>query len=84
MGTRCGNSVAKTLQAIDFEAGKDFNIVVVSFDATDTVEIAADKKKSVVHAFNRNGDLIHPDATLATLMARFLAGWLRERAWAIG
>ncbi|BBO34892.1 SCO family protein [Lacipirellula parvula] len=50
------NSVAKTLQAIDFEAGKDFNIVVVSFDATDTVEIAADKKKSVVHAFNRNGD----------------------------
>ena len=35
-------------------------------------------------ALNRNGDLIHPDATLAALMARFLAGWLRERAWAIG
>ena len=30
------NGVAKVLQAIDFEAGKDFNIVVVSFDATDT------------------------------------------------
>ena len=50
------NGVAKVLQAIDFEAGKDFNIVVVSFDATDTVEIAADKKNSVVHAFNREGD----------------------------
>lgn len=50
------NGVAKVLQAIDFEAGKDFNIVVVSFDATDTIEIAADKKKSVVHAFNREGD----------------------------
>jgi protein SCO1/2 len=50
------NGVAKVLQAIDFEAGQDFNIVVVSFDADDTVEIAADKKKSVVHAFNRNGD----------------------------
>jgi len=50
------NGVAKVLQAIDFEAGKDFNVVVVSFDATDTIEIAADKKKSVVHAFNRNGD----------------------------
>jgi len=50
------NGVAKVLQAIDFEAGKDFNVVVVSFDATDTVEIAADKKNSVVHAFNREGD----------------------------
>jgi protein SCO1 len=50
------NGVAKVLQAIDFEAGKDFNVVVVSFDATDTIEIAADKKNSVVHAFNREGD----------------------------
>jgi protein SCO1/2 len=50
------NGVAKVLQAIDFEPGKDFNVVVVSFDATDTIEIAADNKNSVVHAFNRNGD----------------------------
>jgi protein SCO1 len=50
------NGVAKALQAIDFEPAEDFNIVVVSFDATDTVEIAADKKNSVVHAFDRKGD----------------------------
>lgn len=50
------NGVAKVLQAIDFEPGKDFNVVVVSFDATDTIEIAADKKNSVVHAFDRDGD----------------------------
>lgn len=50
------NGVAKALQAIDFEPAEDFNIVVVSFDPTDTVEIAADKKKSVVHAFDRKGD----------------------------
>jgi protein SCO1 len=50
------NGVAKAAQALDFEPGIDFNIVVVSFDASDTVEIAADKKNSVVHAFDRHGD----------------------------
>ena len=49
------NGVARTLQAIDFEPGKDFEIVVVSFDPTDTVELAAAKKEAVVHAFDHDG-----------------------------
>lgn len=50
------NAVSKSLQAIDFEPGKDFNIIVVSFDPSDTYQIAADKKKSVISAFSRTGD----------------------------
>jgi len=50
------NGVARTLQAIDFKPGKDFEVVVVSFDPTDTVELAAAKKEAVVHAFNHDGD----------------------------
>lgn len=50
------NAISKSLQAIDFEPGKDFNIIVVSFDPTDTYQIAADKKKSVISAFSRTGD----------------------------
>jgi protein SCO1/2 len=49
------NGVARTLQAIDFEPGKDFEVVVVSFDPTDTVELAAGKKEAVVHAFDHDG-----------------------------
>jgi protein SCO1/2 len=50
------NGVARTLQAIDFEPGKDFEVVVVSFDPTDTVELAAAKKEAVVHAFDHDGN----------------------------
>jgi protein SCO1/2 len=50
------NGVARTLQAIDFEPGKEFEVVVVSFDPTDTVELAAAKKDAVVHAFDHDGD----------------------------
>ena len=49
------NGVARSLQAVGFEPGKDFEVVVVSFDPSDTVELAASKKKAVVHAF-RYGD----------------------------
>jgi protein SCO1/2 len=65
------NGVARTLQAIDFEPGKDFEIVVVSFDPTDTVELAAAKKEAVVHAFDHDGSgegwhfLIGDDKTVA-------------------
>jgi protein SCO1 len=48
------NGVARTVQGIDLEPGKDIEIVVVSFDPTDTVELAAGKKESVVHAFDHN------------------------------
>jgi protein SCO1/2 len=48
------NGIARTLQAIDLQPGKDYEVVVVSFDPTDTVELAAAKKDAVVHAFRRN------------------------------
>jgi protein SCO1/2 len=48
------NGVARTVQGIDFEPGRDVEIVVVSFDPTDTVELAAGKKEAVVHAFDHN------------------------------
>ena len=50
------NGVARSLQAVDFQPGKDIEVVIVSFDPTDTVELAADKKRAVVHAYNRHAD----------------------------
>jgi protein SCO1 len=50
------NGVARSLQAIDFESGKDFSVVVVSFDPTDTVKQAADKKKAVLGAYRKGDD----------------------------
>jgi protein SCO1 len=50
------NGVARCVQGLDFEPGKDIEIVVVSFDPTDTVELAATKKEAVVHAFNHDAD----------------------------
>jgi protein SCO1/2 len=67
------NGVARTLQAIDFEPGKDFEVVVVSFDPTDTVDLAAAKKEAVVHAFDHDGSgegwhfLIGDEKTVATI-----------------
>lgn len=48
------NGVARALQAIDLKPGQDCNVVVVSIDPTDTVQLAAEKKDAVVHAFRRN------------------------------
>jgi protein SCO1/2 len=50
------NGVARTVQGIDFEPGEDIEIVVVSFDPTDTVELAATKKEAVVHAFDHDAE----------------------------
>lgn len=50
------NGVTRSLRAIDFAPGKDFSVVVVSFDPTDTVELAADKKKAVVGAYRKSSD----------------------------
>jgi protein SCO1 len=50
------NGVARCVQGLDFEPGQDIEIVVVSFDPTDTVDLAATKKEAVVHAFNHNAD----------------------------
>ena len=50
------NGVARCVQGIDLEPGEDIEIVVVSFDPTDTVELAAQKKEAVVHAFDHDAD----------------------------
>lgn len=67
------NGVARSLRAIDFEPGKDFSVVVVSFDPTDTVEQAADKKRAVVGAYRKTSDgagwnfLVGDEATVGKL-----------------
>jgi protein SCO1/2 len=48
------NGVARCVQGLAFQPGQDIEIVVVSFDPTDTVELAATKKEAVVHAFDHN------------------------------
>ncbi len=50
------NGVARTVQGIDFQPGRDIEIVVVSFDPTDVAELAAAKKQAVVHAFDHDAD----------------------------
>lgn len=50
------NGVARAVQAIEFEPGEEFEVVVVSFDPSDTVELAAAKKEAVVHAFDHDAD----------------------------
>jgi protein SCO1/2 len=50
------NGVARCVQGLDFEPGEDIEVVVVSFDPSDTVELAATKKEAVVHAFDHDAD----------------------------
>lgn len=41
------------LEKIDFELGKDFNLITISFDPTDTPEFAADKKMNYLKSLQR-------------------------------
>ena len=50
------NGMARSLRAINLKPGEDYSVVVVSFDPSDTVEMAAAKKKSLLHAFNGSED----------------------------
>lgn len=47
------NDLLTRLKALDFTAGKDFRVVVVSFDARDDVEVAAGKRQTYVEAYGR-------------------------------
>jgi protein SCO1/2 len=49
------NGIASSLQAINLKPGTDYSVIVVSFDPTDTVEMAAAKKKTILHAFGKEG-----------------------------
>jgi protein SCO1/2 len=48
--------LARSLKAVDLKPGADFDVVVASFDPSDTVDLAAGKKKSVLAAYNRKAD----------------------------
>jgi protein SCO1/2 len=65
--------VARSLMGIDFHPGRDIEVVVVSFDPTDTVDLAAAKKRSTIDAYGRSDDgagwhfLIGDQRNVATL-----------------
>lgn len=42
-----------SLEAIDFNAGEEFNVLLVSIDPSETPEIAAEKKEYYVKSYNR-------------------------------
>jgi protein SCO1/2 len=45
------NSLAKVVDQVDLEPGKDFQVITVSFDSEDTPEIARAKKKNYFNTF---------------------------------
>lgn len=50
------NGLTASLKKISLEAGKDFEVVAVSFDPRDTPEIARNKKQSYLEKYGRGGD----------------------------
>jgi protein SCO1/2 len=66
------NGVAQCLKGVDFEPGSDFQVIVVSFDPSDTVELAAAKKAAVVNAYGKGNEkgwhfLVGDSASVAAL-----------------
>ncbi len=49
------NGMLSTLRALPFTAGEEFDIITVSFDATDTPELAAQKKTTYLNEYRRPG-----------------------------
>jgi cytochrome c oxidase subunit II len=49
------NGLAGSLKALSFDAGKEFEVVAVSFNPRETSILAAEKKKSYVRDFGRAG-----------------------------
>jgi protein SCO1/2 len=47
------NGLLKSLRAINLDAGRDFEVVTVSFDPSETHELAAAKKQSYVERYSR-------------------------------
>jgi protein SCO1 len=50
------DGLASTLKVMNLEPGKDFDVVIVSFDPADTATSASEMKKKVVHRYNRKSD----------------------------
>ena len=49
------NGLTGTLQAMSFTAGREFDVVTVSFDARETPELAARKKETYLRRYGREG-----------------------------
>ncbi len=47
------NGVVRALRALPFDAGREFEVVVLSFDPRDTTELAAGKKASLLGEYRR-------------------------------
>jgi protein SCO1/2 len=47
------NGVAEVLRKTDLKAGKDFNLITVSFDVNDTAAVAAETKRNYVQAIGK-------------------------------
>jgi len=50
------NGVADVLDKVALEPGKDFNVVTISFDATESPDLAKNKKENYLKTFNRPFD----------------------------
>jgi len=54
----CGevtNGLVASLKTLKFDVNKEFEVLSVSFDPRETVEMAADKKKSTLQRYHRDG-----------------------------
>ena len=49
------NGMIKALRPMSFDAGKDFDVIVVSIDPTETPELAKQKKAAYVESYGRAG-----------------------------
>lgn len=54
--TQVLNGLVASLGTINLDAGKEFEVVVVSFDPKETPALAADKKKAYMARYRRAGD----------------------------
>jgi protein SCO1/2 len=53
--TQVEQGVASTLKAVKFDAGKEFNVIFVSFNPREAPELGATKKQFVVDYYHRDG-----------------------------
>jgi protein SCO1/2 len=49
------NGLVGTMEALKFTAGKEYDVVTVSFDPRETPELAAQKKKTYLKRYGRDG-----------------------------
>lgn len=49
------NGLTSTLQMVKFDAGKEFDVITVSFDARETPQLAAEKKAAYLARYGRPG-----------------------------